>query len=238
MKALYKQMMSTCWRNETATCSGNNHRLRQPLRNVTGESVSVNTLPRSSMTRFSQSTRPYDYTIIRLCLVLPQGSVSPHVHMITLLYDFASFFHDKVRSVHTSIWLHYYTTLPRSSTTRFSQSTRPYDYTIIGLCLVLPWQGSVSPHVHIHHYTTLPRSSMTRFGQSTRPYDYTIIRFCLVLPWQGSVSPHVHIHYYTTSRSGRRQRWTVGRLWPWTKRRSWSARHHAKPVNSTQLQHG
>ena len=59
MKALYKQMMSTCWRNETATCSGNNHRLRQPLRNVTGESVSVNTLPRSSMTRFSQSTRPY-----------------------------------------------------------------------------------------------------------------------------------------------------------------------------------
>ena len=43
MKALYEQKTSTYWRNEIATCNGNNRRLWQILQNVLSGSGSVDT---------------------------------------------------------------------------------------------------------------------------------------------------------------------------------------------------
>jgi len=43
MKSLYEQKTSTFWRNEIATCNGNNRRLWQTLQSVLGESESHDT---------------------------------------------------------------------------------------------------------------------------------------------------------------------------------------------------
>ena len=141
---------------------------------------------------------------------------------VNIAEDFADFFHDKDQSVRACIMT---TSKLSKIKALYKQKTSTY------------WRNEIatgnSNNCRLWH--TQKRAGWVRKCWHRRQHSWRLCRFF----HDKDQSVHAsRLHHPTTSSSGQCQCWSVGCLWPQKKWRSWSAWHHAKPLNLTQLQCG